>query len=297
MKDQATERGKAHLYSPLKRRQENLCACECGDELHPKERDNHIDRIEEGGSYELDNTRVVRWECHRRLHRQDTKPRFPELREVYEDYRYWLKTRMKAEQMLRGARASVFTSQITLEGASWMLDRAEDQEKYFEKKIAEVLKQVRHPIVKAMQNLNGTGSKTVAMLLARVDISKAEYPSSLHKFFGYAGPSSDRYKKGTTGGGSKQDRSALHQWASSQIKLRTPYRKFYDKRRERTNGEDKWRSDAHRMADAMRVMIKMFLSHFHEVYRKMEGFPAPAPYPINHLGHDGYVSPAEMGWE
>jgi hypothetical protein len=287
---------KNHLYEPLLRKQDGFCACGCGEKLHEDRYQNHIDRIKEGGEYALANCRLLRRECHMRQHGIEANSPFVRLRTAFKNYRLWQRQRCRYDLALKGAWTTPYSEPVTLMELERQVDAALEHEKYFEKQIAKELRQLGHPIVQALLDLKGTGPITAGMLLSRVDISKAEYPSSLWKFFGLAGPTNERYEDGKKGGGSKEDRAILRQWAESQIKHRTPYRRFYDERRERTNKEEHWKSDAHRMADALRVMTKMFLSHFWEVYRKMEGLPVPEPYAMNHLNHDGYVSPQEMGW-
>jgi hypothetical protein len=70
----------------------------------------------------------------------------------------------------------------------------------------------------------------------------------------------------------------------------------YLRRREHTEAETHWASDAHRHADAMRIMMKLFLSHLWEQWREVEGLPAPKPYANAILAHAGYISPQERGW-
>jgi len=72
----------------------------------------------------------------------------------------------------------------------------------------------------------------------------------------------------------------------------------YLERRAATEDDDKWASEAHRHMDAIRRMMKLFLSHLWEVWRGLEGLETPPPYPMTTMGgnHDGYIAPAERGW-
>ncbi len=42
---------------------------------------------------------------------------------------------------------------------------------------------------------------------------------------------------------------------------------------------------------ALRRVIKLFLSHLWEEWRKVEGLPVTKPYPIAILGHKDYIEP------
>lgn len=48
---------------------------------------------------------------------------------------------------------------------------------------------------------------------------------------------------------------------------------------------------AHIHARAKRYAVKIFLSHFWEVWRKQEGLPTPEPYAIEHMGHAHKIKP------
>ena len=45
---------------------------------------------------------------------------------------------------------------------------------------------------------------------------------------------------------------------------------------------------------ALRKMVKLFLSHSWEVWRRMEGLPIREPYAIEYLGHTTYIEPPFM---
>ncbi len=51
---------------------------------------------------------------------------------------------------------------------------------------------------------------------------------------------------------------------------------------------------AHIHARAKRYAVKMFLSHFWETWRKLEGLPAPVPYAIAQLGHAHKIEPHQL---
>jgi len=71
---------------------------------------------------------------------------------------------------------------------------------------------------------------------------------------------------------------------SCMIKASSPYRVHYDNRKHRTESAEWGTSKAHRHADANRVMVKMFIQDLWNAWRKLEGFPRPAPYSEAILG-------------
>jgi len=48
---------------------------------------------------------------------------------------------------------------------------------------------------------------------------------------------------------------------------------------------------AHIHARAKRYAVKLFIAHYHEMGRKLNGLEVPAPYPIAMLGHNDYIAP------
>jgi hypothetical protein len=72
----------------------------------------------------------------------------------------------------------------------------------------------------------------------------------------------------------------------------------YLERRAATDGDEKWASEEHRNMDAIRRMMKLWLSHLWEVWRGLEGLETPPPYPMTAMGggHSGYIAPSERGW-
>jgi len=107
---------------------------------------------------------------------------------------------------------------------------------------------------------------------------------------------SDRPVKGWCLPFDRKLKTACYQIADEFILHNSPYKRIYESRRahaETTNPD--W-IPAHRKADAMRVMIKVFLEHLWVTWRKMEGLPTGAPYVHDKLGHDTYFPPEAYGW-
>lgn len=77
------------------------------------------------------------------------------------------------------------------------------------------------------------------------------------------------------------------------LKVGSPYRKFYDNRKQYNIGRGWGQSDAHRHQDAMRYMIKMLLLDIYKEWREFEGLPVRAPYSEERLGHVTSIKPIE----
>ena len=283
---------KLHIYEPLYHSQAGFCAI--GGEKLEERFLTHIDRINPDEGYVLENCQLICIPCDQRKEGNTPDSPFPLIRTVFENYRLWQRTRSRLNLTMIASAKTPYSSDVSLGEMELLFSRAHELEKDFKRLLGREVKKI--PMGEKLLAVPGTGPVTAGMLLARVDPAKAEYASSLWKFFGYAGPSKDRYKEGVKGGGSREDRAILRQWAESQVRLRTSYRRLYDKRREKTDGEDKWKSDAHRYADACRIMTKIFLAHFWEVYRKLVGLSTPDHYAMQHMSHNGYIAPEEMGW-
>lgn len=83
---------------------------------------------------------------------------------------------------------------------------------------------------------------------------------------------------------------------SSFLRSGSPYRKVYDDARiyYEANRPDWIKGRQHNAA--MRKMIKVWLSHLWEVWRKLEGLPTRELYVNDRLNHEHYFSPEEFGW-
>lgn len=75
-----------------------------------------------------------------------------------------------------------------------------------------------------------------------------------------------------------------------QIVPATSLPKVEGKRRE----TDAFISEGHVHNQALRKMIKLFLSGLWLTWREAAGLPVTKPYPIDQLGHDSFISPWEM---
>lgn len=207
----------------------------------------------------------------------------------------------------------------------------------------ETLMKDAQPIAIQAMAVPGVGPTTIARILAEIDIYLAEYPSSLHKFAGFA-PGFDKMRKGEldeeTGRrkrGNKRAynarlKTACRVQADSLMKMgigaikkaafpgleaderkerwdalsprqkhnlalkhgRDLYARDYLKRRVQT--EDRGWTNDHIHSDALRIMIKLFLSHLWERWRMLEGLPTERPYIVNGSNGHNYIAPEERGW-
>lgn len=82
-------------------------------------------------------------------------------------------------------------------------------------------------------------------------------------------------------------------WKISEQMVRqgnTFYRNIYDATKEQQRNLNPGFSKMHIHNRAKRKMVKMFLSHLWEAWRKIEGLETRPPYVIEKLGHKGFVS-------
>jgi hypothetical protein len=209
------------------------------------------------------------------------------------------------------------TDQLDKFTQEWMKQKVKEAQSQLGKTDRRIEKYVRHldiPIAKIALKIRGLGANTVAYLLVYIDITKAEYASSLWSYCGYDKAAHERYTKGESGGGNKTLRTVLFTMASSMIKTRAIYRDVYDNEKKKLENSMKfthsrntqgkliecmWKDTkpCHRHGAAIRKMVKHFLADLWYVWRTLEGLDTPCLYPEAKLGHTGIVKPEERGWE
>ena len=114
---------------------------------------------------------------------------------------------------------------------SWIKEQLKGTKKQLgkqDRRIEKYIKGLNMPIVKSALQIRGLGAITIAYLMVYVDITKAQYASSLWSYTGLDVPSHERYTKGESGGGNKTLRTVLYTMADSMIKTRAIYRDIYD---------------------------------------------------------------------
>ena len=136
-----------------------------------------------------------------------------------------------------------------------------------------------HKISEWLLSQRGIGPTMAGVIVAEVDISRANTPSSLWKYCGlhtHADGKAARPVKGQ-----KHDYNAFLRTklvgvaADCMIKANSPWRKFYDDYKHRKMSAGWGKSDGHRHRAAIRYMMKMFLLELYKQWRVLEGLPVP----------------------
>ena len=185
----------------------------------------------------------------------------------------------------------------------------EAQEKSHFRRLGNILK--GYPIYNEfLLGVTGVGPAMAGVMLSEIDITKAEYPSSLHKYAGLdvASDGQGRSRKKehledseyTDKEGKVQIKKGITfnpflktklvgVLGSSFIKQspdKCVYRKIYDDYKHRLEHMDahKEKSKGHRHSMAIRYMIKMFLVDLYNAWRRLEGLPVAPTYSEAKLG-------------
>ena len=185
----------------------------------------------------------------------------------------------------------------------------EAQEKSHFRRLGNILK--GYPIYNEfLLGVTGVGPAMAGVMLSEIDITKAEYPSSLHKYAGLdvASDGQGRSRKKehledseyTDKEGKVQIKKGITfnpflktklvgVLGSSFIKQspdKCVYRKIYDDYKHRLEHMDahKEKSKGHRHNMAVRYMVKMFLVDLYNAWRRIEGLPVAPTYSEAKLG-------------
>ena len=269
-----------------------------------------------GGIYTTENTRALDPITHMERHftYRERTPELTELKVLIDGREQIRKLMNSLNNRILAAKRN--TDQMDAETESWIKEQikvTQSQMGKTDRRIEKYIKGLNMPIVKTALAIRGLGAMTVAYLLVYIDITKAEYASSLWSYVGLDKPSHERYTKGESGGGNKTLRTVLYTMADSMIKTRAIYRDIYDSEKMKlenslkmtksrnTQGkliECMWSETkpCHRHGAAIRKMIKHFLADYWFVYRTLEGLPTPDLYVAEKMGHTGIVKPIERGW-
>jgi hypothetical protein len=185
----------------------------------------------------------------------------------------------------------------------------EAQEKSHFRRLGNILK--GYPIYNEfLLGVTGVGPAMAGVMLSEIDITKAEYPSSLHKYAGldvasdgqgrsrkkehledseYVDAEGEvKIKKGITFNPFLKTK-LVGVLGSSFIKQspdKCIYRKIYDDYKHRLEHMDahKEKSKGHRHNMAVRYMVKMFLVDLYNAWRRIEGLPVAPTYSEAKLG-------------
>lgn len=175
-------------------------------------------------------------------------------------------------------------------------ERFGELENEIEDQIKDMVKGDR--LIEVMCEVKGVGIMLSAKVVSMIDINKAETVSALWRYAGYAVIDGQREKptKGEKLHYNNRLKTACYLIGSSFLRANSPYRRVYDAAREYYDANRPDWTKAHKHNAAMRKMIKMWLSHLWEVWRKIEGLPVREPYAHGQLTHEHYYSPQEFGW-
>lgn len=171
----------------------------------------------------------------------------------------------------------------------------------------------------------GIGPVIAAGLLAHIDIHKAETAGHLWSYAGLSSNPNKEWKRGQSRPWNAQLKKLCWKIGESFVKVSgyddAVYGKVYLERKaleQQKNDAGDYADQAaaklekfnigkttdaykrysqgklppaHIHARAKRYAVKMFLSHFWEVWREIEGLPTPEPYAIAHMGHAHKIEP------
>ena len=198
--------------------------------------------------------------------------------------------------------------------------RIVDLEKYIDGRVATLLK--AHPAYGWFSLVKGIGKENIAKIVGLVDIEKAQTASALWSFAGFA-PDKTTGKSMRRTPGEKlhynsQLRSMCWRVANSLLRAKGKYYEYYLSSKERLedrmisegrqvvpaiklpkeNGKkvenESYISEGHIHNMALRLMIKLFLSHLWLEWRQGAGLPIRPCYAIEKLGHSTLITPESM---
>lgn len=157
-----------------------------------------------------------------------------------------------------------------------------------------------------LKEVRGCGPKISALIIALIDIHKAQYPSSLWAYSGYdvASDGQGRSKKAqhlvprtylNKDGVEKETKGitfnpelkkSLYLLATCFIKCGSTYAETYYHYKHRLEQHETWkdRSKGHRHNAAMRYMVKRFLVDLYTNWRALENLPVAEEYSVAKLG-------------
>ena len=185
----------------------------------------------------------------------------------------------------------------------------EEQEKTHFRRLGNILKD--YPIYNNfLAGVVGIGPAMAGVVISEIDITKAEYPSSVHKYAGLdvAGDGQGRSRKKehleesqyTDKNGELQTKKGITFNPFLKTKLvgvlgssfvkqspdKCKYRKVYDDYKHRIENMEahKEKSKGHRHNMAVRYMIKIFLIDLYNEWRSLEGLPVAPTYSEAKLG-------------
>jgi len=138
-----------------------------------------------------------------------------------------------------------------------------------------------------LKKVKGIGPVLASGLISLIDIKKARHISSLWKYAGFdvVNGKAPRMQRGQKTTWNPLMRTICWKVAKSFLMVKSPYAKFYEKRKKYEQRKHKDLTKMHIHNRALRFMIKRFLSDLWLEWRTLANLPISAPYVIDKLGH------------
>ncbi|MHA2067567.1 MAG: hypothetical protein ACXABY_24650 [Candidatus Thorarchaeota archaeon] len=286
------------LRDQLLERQNNVCPT-CRKSLEDLDTwairvDRYPIRGEDGGKYELDNTRAIHLECDWALEGNRPNSPKPHVLAAYRSYKVFQQMSGDLDRRIgayRGQRKNTTVSPYISEEDLATMEASRDLfAEIAHTKELELRRMVRkEPEWKAIfKDAPGCTEVTAALLMGKVDISKADTVSALWRFLGF-----DHTEKKNPGK-SKALKSPLYaSVGQSAIRSTSLYRQDYDRIKAKYEAQDK---KGHFLATNQ--VIKLWLQHLWLRWRQYAELPVTVPYAFNHLNHDEahIIKPEDRGW-
>lgn len=199
----------------------------------------------------------------------------------------------------------LISSYTELVMVSQYVDLLKNEEQHFTR-LGNVLKEI--PIwTEFLAGVRGVGPAMAGVIISEIDITRAQYPSSLWKYAGLdvvsdgAGRSKRKEHLVTVDYTDKAGEPAQRVGitfnpflktklcgvlGSSFLRLGGPYRDIYDgyKHRLESHPAHIEKTKGHRHNMAIRYMVKRFLADLYKTWRALEGLPVEAEYSTEKLG-------------
>lgn len=165
------------------------------------------------------------------------------------------------------------------------------QERALDRKFREFKNSV--PIVEITSRVQGVGSVIAVTLFAEIDIEKAVTVSALWRYCGMGIVDGEHERFGSSGKASYSPRmkSLCYQVGSSFLRSKSPYCRIYNRAKSEYSSRG-WSYMRVHLA-SMRKMIKIWLSHLWEVWRRYYGLDVPSPY----YQPKFKLEPSDFGWD
>lgn len=230
--------------------------------------------------------------CHSLIH--GNNPKKSELKHVVILRDRTIQLRNNIESQIKGfERIEFFVPEEWYEQKKSVYKRIKE----YEKQIKKILDSGEYSLWDSwLKDVRGISYITASKFISHIDISKSETVSQLWRYCGLDATHIKRTKKisekeAKKFGSPYLKKEILGILADSFIKKRTPiYREIYDTEKERQI-QIKGISKKHAHRRAIRKMMKIFLAHYYDRDRRLNGLTVKEPYVKEILGHMNIIEP------